>query len=99
MNRAVLSVTLDTAIAQGKLTDGRETVRDMASRYNQAINCWGGAWGGRNHVAVAINGYFFNLGSGTPWSGQVQSGWYAKRFSDFIGAGGFAWAGHQRICL
>jgi len=84
-------VILESSIAQGKLADGRETVRDMASRYDQAINYWDGKWGNRNRVVVAINGYYFNLGSGTPLSGQVHSGWYSKRFSDYIGDAGFAW--------
>ncbi len=42
-------------------------------------------------MVVAINGYFFNLSSGEPLSGQIQSGWYAKRFSDYVGDAGFAW--------
>ena len=91
LERGNSQVTLDSAIAQGKLYEGRETVRGMASRSNQAINYWGQTWGNRNRVAVAINGYFFNLNSGTPMSGQVQSGWYAQRFDDFVGNNGFAW--------
>jgi hypothetical protein len=60
LERSNPAVTLDSAIAQGKLFEGRETVRDMAARSNQAINYWGQTWGNRNRVAVAINGYFFN---------------------------------------
>ncbi len=70
---------------------GRETVSNMAARYDQSINYWGENWGNRNRVVVAINGYFFNLSSGEPLSGQIQSGWYAKRFSDYVGDAGFAW--------
>ncbi|MBN1145990.1 MAG: phosphodiester glycosidase family protein [Anaerolineales bacterium] len=91
MDRANAAATLDTAIAQGSLGSGRESVRDMAARQDQALNYWGQSWGGRNRVVVAINGYFFNLNNGTPWSGQVQSGWYVQRFSDFVGDAGFAW--------
>lgn len=91
LERANLAVTLDSGIAQGRLTDGRETVRDMAARYDQTINFWGQTWGNRNRVVVAINGYFFRLNSGTPWSGQIHSGWYAQRFTDFLGDAGFAW--------
>jgi Phosphodiester glycosidase len=29
--------------------------------------------------------------TGVPWSGMVQSGWYAKRFDDLGGSSGFAW--------
>ncbi len=63
----------------------------MAARYDQAINYWGESWGQRNRVVVAINGYFFNLSTGRPLSGQIQSGWYAQRFSDYVGDAGFAW--------
>ena len=91
LNRSNPTVTLDSAIAQGSLASGRETVRNMASRYDQAINFWGETWGNRNRVAAAINGYFFDLGDGEPLSGQIQSGWYAKRFSDYVGDAGFAW--------
>jgi len=91
LNRNELTTTIDTAIAQGTLAGGRETITGMAARYNQAINYWGETWGNRNHVVVAINGYFFNLDNGTPWSGQIQSGWYAQRFSEYIGDAGFAW--------
>ena len=91
LNRGDLSTTLDSAIAQGSLASGRETVSQMAARYDQAINFWDETWGNRNRVVVAINGYFFNLASGEPLSGQIQSGWYAKRFSDYVGDAGFAW--------
>jgi hypothetical protein len=89
--RSEPSVTIDTAIAQGSLASGREKTSDMAARYDQAINYWGQTWGNRNRVVVAINGYFFNLSTGTPLSGQITSGWYAQRFSDYVGDAGFAW--------
>lgn len=91
MNRGEASATIDTAIAQGKLVEGREKVSDMAGRYNQTINYWGESWGKRSRVVAAINGYYFNLSSGRPLSGQIQSGWYAQRFSDYVGDAGFAW--------
>lgn len=91
LDRSEPNVTMETAIAQGKLVDGREKVSDMSARYSETINYWGEKWGGRNWVVTAVNGYYFNLGSGRPLSGQVQSGWYAQRFSDYIGDTGFAW--------
>lgn len=95
MDRTILSDTIDASIAQGKLASGRESITGMAARYDQALNFWGasrgGWWGERNHVVVAINGYFFDGATGTPWSGLSQSGWYAKRFDDTIGDSGFTW--------
>lgn len=97
MHRDNYSVTLDTSIASGFLADGlKETVSQMAARYDQAINYWGQApftptWGNRNDVVVAINGYYYDKPTGYPWSGMVQSGWYAKRFDDYGGGSGFAW--------
>ncbi|MCZ7551434.1 MAG: hypothetical protein B6D39_00530 [Anaerolineae bacterium UTCFX2] len=91
LNRSEPNVTLDTAIAQGKLVEGREKVSEMSARYSEAINYWGENWGGRNWVVTAVNGYYFNLASGRPLSGQIQSGWYVQRFSDYTGDTGFAW--------
>jgi len=91
MDRSNPSTTIESSIAQGSLAEGRETITGMAARYNQAINYWGETWGGRNRVVVAINGYFFDGATGTPWSGVANSGWYSKRFDDFIGDAGFAW--------
>ena len=93
MHRSELSATIETAIAQGTIAQGKETPSGMAARYNGAINYWGQVWGKRNDVAVAINGYFFDRdgGTGVPWSGVVNSGWYAHRFTDNVGDAGFAW--------
>jgi len=96
MDRSNLEVTIDTGIAQGRLSGGIETVLGIANRHNQAINYWGKTWGNRNQVVVAINGYFFNNQSsqgtiGVPWSGQIHSGWYAKRFDNYVGNAGFSW--------
>ena len=60
MERDNPQVTLETSIAQGRLSGGLETVREMAGRYDQAINYWSEVWGSRNQVVVAINGSFFN---------------------------------------
>lgn len=93
MHRSELSATIETAIAQGTIAQGKETPSGMAARYDGAINYWDQVWGKRNDVAVAINGYFFDRdgGTGAPWSGVVHSGWYAHRFTDNVGDAGFAW--------
>ena len=95
MDRGNQNVTIDSSIAQGRLSGGTETVSGMSSRYDQAINYWGRTWGNRNRVVVAINGYFFgptHEPSGVPWSGQIHSSWYAKRYTDIVGDAGFVWA-------
>ena len=96
MDRANPTVTLESMIAQGKISEGKETVSDMVARYDQALNYWGGSanpptWGMRSQAVVGINGSYFNLNNGVPQGGQVQSGWYAKRFDDLGGWSGFAW--------
>jgi hypothetical protein len=92
MDRSNLNATIESSIAQGSLAAGRETVRGMAARYDGAINYWGQTWGGRNQVAVAINGFFFDGVTYTPWSGQIQSGWYAKRYFETTEeVSGFVW--------
>jgi hypothetical protein len=91
MNREQPELTLETGVAQGRLSGGVETVRTMASQLDGAINYWGEEWGNRNQVVVAINGYFYDTETGVPWSGQVQSGWYLKRFEDRQSGSGFAW--------
>ncbi|MEW5869466.1 MAG: phosphodiester glycosidase family protein [Chloroflexota bacterium] len=91
MQRDQANLTLDSSIAQGRLSGGLETVRDMAARYDQSIAYWDGEWGARYQVVAAINGYFYDTESGIPRRGQVQSGWYARRFDDRENASGFAW--------
>ncbi len=98
LHRGELSATLETGIGQGRVSGGTETTSGMAARYDNAINYWGQAWGNRNDVAVAINGYFFGEPQeplGVPWSGVVHSSWYAHRYSDNIGDAGFVWT-HER---
>ncbi len=99
MERANPNVIISTSLAQGKLYSGRETVSDMALRYDQAINTWGDGWGNRNRVAVAINGSFFNMSNGVPVSGQIEDGWYIKRFDDLGGGSGFAWKMDRSIFI
>jgi len=96
MDRNNPGVTLESAIAQGKLAEGREPVSGMYYRYDQALNFWGGGsspptWSMRNQAIVAINGSYFDMISGVPQGGMVQAGWYAKRYDNLGGWGGFAW--------
>ncbi len=107
MGRADTSVVLDTGLAQGKINGGTETVRNQALRYDDSVSLWGlnsSAWGDwRNDVVVAINGDYQNYSTGTglpidpeysvdaPQSGQVLSGWYAKRFRNYTGGSGLSW--------
>jgi hypothetical protein len=91
MDRDNLNVAIESSIAQGRLSGGFEPVSGMAERYDQALNYWGESWGSRNDVVVAINGFFYNTSTGVPRSGQIQTGWYAKRFDDYTGESGFAW--------
>jgi hypothetical protein len=85
------AVTLETSLANGFLTAGLEPLSDQAERYDQAIGYWGGEYGARSDVVVAINGGFFDPTTGMPADGLVQSGWYVKRFNDRENVGGFAW--------
>jgi hypothetical protein len=91
MDRSDPNVILDAGLAQGNLAEGTEVVSAIADRYQQAVNAWGDGWGQRNHVVVAINGSFFDRKSGIPWSGLIQSGWYAKRYGSLAGSSGFVW--------
>ncbi|MFN2262829.1 MAG: phosphodiester glycosidase family protein [Anaerolineales bacterium] len=94
MDRSNPQVTLESSIGQGMLSGGGETVSSMAQRYNGALNYWGQTWGNTNQVAVAINGFYFGPPyepAGVPWSGQVHSGWYSKRFTELQSGSGFAW--------
>jgi len=91
MDRLNPLVTLETSLAQSRLSGGLETVREQAERYDQAINYWGEEWGGRNQVVAAINGSFYDPDTAIPWSGMVHSGWYAKHFEERQNASGFAW--------
>jgi hypothetical protein len=94
MDRSVQDVILDTSIAQGRLAYGGEKVSDMAERYDDALNFVefpnGIPYGYRNKVVVAINGSFVNPGTSIPYSGVIQSSWYAKRYEQFSGAA-FGW--------
>lgn len=99
MSRRQAGVAIESGIGQGRLSGGAETVREQAARYDQAINYWGKEWGARNQVVVAINGSYFDIQTGVPWSGQVHSGWYAKRFEDRQRSSGFVWTLDQQAFI
>jgi hypothetical protein len=90
MNRSQENVVLDTSIGQGRLSWGAEKVSGMAARYDQALSFWEYPAGFRNQVVVAINGSYVNPGTSVPYSGVIQSSWYAKRYDNFTGAS-FGW--------
>lgn len=99
LDRSNERATIESSIAQGRLSGGLETVRAMAERYDQAVNYWGESWGERNQVVVAINGFFYDPQTGIPQSGQVHSGWYARRFDDRQNGSGFAWTLDRRAFI
>lgn len=91
---AETNLAIESSLSAGDVHGDTETVSDMAQRHDDALNYWDNTWGQRNQVAVAINGYYFDYGTQTAYSGQVHSGWYAKRFTDCAtgsGGSGFAW--------
>jgi hypothetical protein len=99
MERSNPDLIIDTSVAQGSILYGMETVSGMASRFDQSLSSWGGTWTARNRVVVAINGSFFDLETGQPETGLIQSGWYAKRFEDLWGGSGLGWTQNREIFL
>ncbi|HUF37132.1 MAG TPA: phosphodiester glycosidase family protein, partial [Anaerolineales bacterium] len=92
MARSNLDLFLETSIGLGRLTGGAERISSQFARYEGAINYWGETWGNTNDVLVAINGSFWDdQGIGIPDRGMVQSGWYAKRFTNNESGSGFVW--------
>jgi hypothetical protein len=91
MERANPSLIIDSGIALGQIGAGKETVSQMTTRADGAINAWGGTWGSTNRVIVAINGSFYNTQTGMPYSGIVHSGVYTKWYGSLGGTSGFAW--------
>jgi len=98
MDRDAPDCTIDSCIAQGKLVSGREPVSAMANRYEDVIGYWGQTWGTRYDVVAAINGDGFSYETDLPTGGQIISGWYAKRFNEFSGAG-FVWTLNRQVFL
>jgi large repetitive protein len=96
MERSNPAVTIESAIAGGRLARMTETTSAMGRRYDGAINFWGNRWGQTNRVIVAVNGFYVeNYNWPFPQSGQIHSGWYSKRFvnlnGNVVSGSGFAW--------
>lgn len=86
MDRHNPYVTLETSLARGRFGT-REVITSQAARYDQSINYWTGEWGARSRVVAAINGSYEDPQTIFPDRGVVQSGWYAKRFTDNVNSG------------
>ena len=91
MTRSNTNTTIDTTVAYDMMAGAKEIVRNQAARLDDAITWWGGSWGARNDVVVAINGGFYNTTTGVIDGGQVQSGWHSHWFADRGSFSGFAW--------
>jgi hypothetical protein len=91
MDRTKSSLTIESGLPWGTLSGERQTVSEMVALYDQSLSAWGGTWGTSTQVVAAINGSYFDLGTGEPNNGMVVGGWYAKMFSDLGGWSGFAW--------
>lgn len=98
LDRSNPNAILESSLGAGRISGGVGTVSDMAAREDGALNAWGGTWGARNKVVVAINGYFFDTQTGVPWQGQLQSGWYAKRYDDNESGSGIVYK-HDRSLM
>jgi len=99
MDREQADITLESSIAQGRLSGGLETVSGMAERYDGAINAWGDTWGARNRVVVAINGSFYDPDTGIAHGGVIHSGWYSKWFDELSGISGLSWKEDNGVFL
>jgi hypothetical protein len=87
--------TIDTCIGKGTLRSGRETVSEMAERYDGSFNLIGEYF----DVKVAINGDYFSFKTDQPPSGQIMSGWFVKRFLEYSGGSGFVWTFDRQAYL
>jgi hypothetical protein len=94
-DRSTKTWTIDAMKGMGSMKFGRETVPDMAARYNDTIT----SDGHRYAVRVAINGDYYNPTSGVPLEGQIMAGWFVKRFGEDGGISGFVWTADRRALL
>lgn len=94
-DRNVETWTIDSMTSLGEIKGGRETVPDMAARYDGSIT----SDGRRYEVKVAINGDYYDMKTGVALGGQIISGWFARRFGDSGGNSGFVWTTDRRCFL
>lgn len=99
MDTGASDVILESSIATGALAEGRETVSAMARRYDGTVTAWGGAWGPRQRVVVAVNGSSYVPETGDPYGGLIYDGWYARRFGDLAGGSGLAWTSDREAVI
>jgi len=94
-DRSTNTWTIDSMTSLGEVKGGYETVPNMAARYNDSIT----TDGHRYQVTVAINGDYFPDPNGAALSGQIMSGWFVKRYTDYSGSSGFVWTSDRRCFL
>jgi hypothetical protein len=94
-DRGTTNWTVDSMTSLGTIKGGRETVPDMAARYQDSVT-----FDGRRYdVKVAINGDYFDMKTGVAAGGQIISGWFVKRFGEYAGGSGFVWTTDRRCFL
>ncbi len=94
-DRSVESWTVDSMTSLGQISGGRETVPDMVARYTGTLQ----PDGRQLDIKAAINGDYFDLKTGVALSGQILSGWFAKRYTDQSGSSGFFWTRDRRCVI
>ena len=87
--------TIDSMTSMGTIKGGRETVPDMAKRYDDTVT----SNGRRYEVKVAINGDYFNGGTGYAFGGQIMAGWFVKRYDEANAGSGFFWTSDRRCAI
>lgn len=94
-DRSMTHWTIDSMASRGMVKGSRETVADMAVRYDDSIVFDGS----RYDVKVAINGDYFNMTTGVSDGGQILAGWFAKRYGEYSGLSGFVWTTDRKCFL
>lgn len=87
--------TLDLMMAKGLAKGSRETVPEMAQRYDETVNFRGEQYDAK----IAINGSYFNPTTGVPFGGQIAGGWLVRRFDEYAGGSGFFWTIDRQAML
>jgi hypothetical protein len=95
MDRSNPKLIIESGLPWGTLQGDRQTVSEIAAHYDGSLSAWGETWGARTKVVAAINGSYFDLGTGEPNNGMVVGGWYTKMFAELGGWSGFAWMNNR----